>query len=98
LFRLTDVISAILAMRILVQFIGGAAGLMLLHRRAGRERFPFRMWFYPLPALTAIVLWASVLASTGWRFAASGLALTLLGAAVYLALHGIPRSRPVQDP
>jgi len=92
LFRLTDVISAILAMRILVQFIGGAAGLMLLHRRVGLGPFPFRMWLYPLPALVAIVLWASILASTGWRFAASGLGLTLLGAGVFLALHGVPRA------
>ncbi|MDR3670041.1 MAG: APC family permease [Holophaga sp.] len=91
LFRLSDVINAILAMRILVQFIGGAVGLMLLHRRIG-TRFPFRMWLYPLPALVAIVLWCSILASTGWRFALSGLALTLLGAIVYLALHGVPRA------
>lgn len=99
LFRLSEVISAILAMRILVQFMGGAAGLMLLHRRLGNGGFPFHMWFYPLPALVAMVLWASILASTGWRFAASGLGLTLLGAIVFLALHGVPRAAmPREEP
>jgi amino acid transporter len=90
LFRLSDVINGILAMRVLVQFIGGAAGLMLLHARIGKERLPFRMWLYPLPALIAIVLWSSILVSTGWRFAVSGLGMTLAGAAVYLALNGVP--------
>jgi hypothetical protein len=56
------------------------------------------MWFYPLPALVAMVLWASILASTGWRFAASGLGLTLLGAIVYLALHGLPRAAGAERP
>ena len=37
LFRLSDVISAILAMRILVQFIGQAVGLILLRRKRRLE-------------------------------------------------------------
>jgi hypothetical protein len=72
---------------------------MLLRARLGRERPPFRMWLYPLPALVAIVLWSSVLVSTGWRFAVSGLGMTLLGVIVYLALNGFPRAgRPEESP
>jgi fructoselysine transporter len=44
LFRLSTVIAAILATRLLVQFIGQAIGLILLHRRWPPERFPFKMW------------------------------------------------------
>ncbi len=83
LFRLSDVISAILAMRILVQFIGGAVGVMLLRSRLGKEHLPFKMWLYPLPAVTAIILWFSIMLSTGWKFALSGLGMTLLGVVVY---------------
>jgi fructoselysine transporter len=83
LFRLSDVISAILAMRILVQFIGGAVGVMLLRNRLGKEHLPFKMWLYPLPAVTAIILWFSIMLSTGWKFALSGLAMTVLGIVVY---------------
>ena len=90
LFKLGEVINAILAMRILVQFIGGAVGVMLLRQRLGRERLPFRMWLYPLPAVVAIVLWTSVLLSTGWRLAVAGLGLTLAGVVVHVALHGLP--------
>ena len=83
LFRLSDVISAILAMRILVQFIGGAVGVMVLRKRIGSAHLPFKMWFYPLPAVTAIILWISIMLSTGWKFALSGLVMTLLGIIVY---------------
>jgi amino acid transporter len=83
LFRLSDVISAILAMRILLQFIGGAVGVMILRKRIGEANLPFKMWFYPLPAIIAIVLWFSIMLSTGWKFALSGLGMTLLGIVVY---------------
>lgn len=89
LFRLSDVISAILAMRILVQFIGGAVGVMILRRKWGKEKLPFKMWLYPLPAVTAIVLWFSILISTGWQFAFSGLGMTLLGLIVYFVRERI---------
>jgi amino acid transporter len=81
-FRLREVISAILAMRILVQFIGGAIGLVLLRRRWPAERFPFKMPLYPLPVVVVVVLWALVFASTGW-FALAGALFTATGAGVY---------------
>lgn len=91
LFRMADVIKAILAMRILVQFIGGAAGIMLLRKALGAEKIPFKMWLYPLPAITAIVLWASIMASTGFAFALSGLGMTALGVIVYFVRKKIQK-------
>lgn len=97
LFKLSEVINAILAMRILVQFIGGAVGVMLLRRRLGKAHLPFKMYFYPLPALAAIVLWVALLLSTGWVLALTGLGLTLLGAGIYLAIHGWPASAAASE-
>ncbi len=91
LFRLSDVINAILAMRILVQFIGGAVGVMILRNRIGTKNLPFKMWLYPLPALIAIVLWFSILLSTGWKFALSGLGMTLLGIVVYFVREKVQK-------
>lgn len=91
LFRLSDVISAILAMRILVQFIGGAVGVMILRKRIGEANLPFKMWLYPLPAVIAIVLWFSIMLSTGWMFALSGLGMTLLGIIVYFVRERIAK-------
>ena len=60
LFRLGEVISAILAMRILVQFVGQAVGLVLLRRRRGTASLPFKMPLYPLPVIVAIGVWLAV--------------------------------------
>ena len=52
-------------MRCLIQFIGQAVGLMILHRRWGRERLPFRMWLYPLPVVISILGWIGIFFATG---------------------------------
>jgi len=84
LFRLRDVISAILAMRILVQFVGGAVGLMVLRRRWPAERFPYKMPLYPLPVIIAGAGWLAVFISTGWKFALTGALVMVLGTALFL--------------
>ncbi|HVT84985.1 MAG TPA: hypothetical protein VHD35_07265 [Chitinophagaceae bacterium] len=82
LFRLADVINSILAMRILIQFIGQAVGIILLRRRFGTEGLPFKMWLYPLPVIVSIGIWLFVFVSTGW-FALWGGMIALTGIAVY---------------
>jgi fructoselysine transporter len=67
LFRLETVIAAIAAMRVLVQFVGQAVGIILLHRRWPQERRPFRMWLFPIPAVLAIILWLALFVATGKR-------------------------------
>jgi amino acid transporter len=85
LFRLSDVITAILAMRILVQFISQSVGIILLRqRRKEAETFPYRMPLYPIPAILAIVVWAYLFYSTGLTFMLAGIGVLTLGAIVYL--------------
>ena len=84
LFRLGEVITAILAMRILVQFVGQAVGLMLLRRRRGTAALPFKMPLYPLPVIIAIVVWLLVFWSTGAKFMLSGLTVIVLGVGAFL--------------
>jgi amino acid transporter len=64
-FKLRTVIAAILAMRLLVQFIGQAVGVILLRRRWASERLPFKMWLYPLPAILTMIGWALLFWATG---------------------------------
>jgi len=92
LFRLREVISAILAMRILVQFIGGAVGLVVLRRRWPAERFPYKMPLYPLPVWIAVTGWLAIFFSTGWKFALTGGAVMVLGTGVFLL-----RARHLQE-
>lgn len=81
LFKLTDVISAILAMRIIVQFIGQAIGLLLLSKR--RKDFPYKMILFPVPVLIAIVMWTCILLSTGKQMFLAGISVMATGILVY---------------
>jgi basic amino acid/polyamine antiporter, APA family len=51
--RLKDAIAALVVIRIIVQFLVQAVGLIVLRIRAPEMPRPFRMWLYPLPALLA---------------------------------------------
>jgi len=84
LFRLGDVISAILAMRILVQFIGQAVGLIIWRSRNPAAPRPFKMWLFPLPAILAILAWLWLFLSIDWQFEVAGIAMIVLGIILYL--------------
>ncbi|MFT3933863.1 MAG: APC family permease [Chitinophagaceae bacterium] len=84
LFKLGDAISAILAMRIVVQFIAQSVGVVLLRKQTPANPSYFRMWLYPLPVILSIWIWLFVFYSTG-MFALLGLGLTVAGVLVYFA-------------
>src|SRR5438874_2567942 len=54
-FPLADVISALVVIRILLQFILQAVGVIVLRIRRPDLSRPFRMWLYPLPAILAFL-------------------------------------------
>ena len=54
-FRLADVIAALVVIRIMLQFLVQSIGLIVLRVRRPDMPRPFRMWFYPLPALIASI-------------------------------------------
>jgi amino acid transporter len=81
-FSLKQAISAILAMRILVQFIAQAIGVVLLRRRKGVERLPFKMWLYPVPVIVSGLIWLALFVSTK-MFAVWGTCMALAGVVVF---------------
>ena len=82
--RMSDVISAILAMRILIQFIGQTIGLLLWHRDPDRVRWmPYKMPLFPLPAILSIVIWLFVFYFTGLPFIIGASGVIALGAVVF---------------
>jgi len=83
LFRLSEVISAILAMRILIQFIGQGIGLLLLRKARHTSTFPYKMPFFPVPVYIAIAIWLFILYSTGLIMAAYGLVVIAIGTIVF---------------
>lgn len=63
LFRLADVIAALVVIRIMVQFLAQTIGVIVLRVRRPDMPRPFRMWLYPLPALLAFAGFVYVLIS-----------------------------------
>ena len=51
--RLKDAIAALVVIRILLQFLVQAIGVIVLRIRRPEMPRPFRMWLYPMPALAA---------------------------------------------
>jgi amino acid transporter len=87
LFRLSEVITAILALRIVVQFMAQGVGVMLLRKRFGTKDLPFRMWAYPLPVMISLGIWMFLFYHTGW-FAVWGLLLAGVGIVIYFLTNG----------
>jgi len=82
-FKLKEVISAILAMRILIQFIGQAIGLLALSERKGRDFMKWKMPLYPIPVILAILIWIGIFYSTGYAMMLAGVGVTVLGIIIY---------------
>ncbi len=91
LFKLSDVISSILAMRIVIQFIGQSAGVTLLRKRFGSKDLPFKMWLFPVPVILSIAIWLFLFFSTGW-FALWGSLIAVIGVGIYFLTSRFKRT------
>ena len=95
--RLADLIAALVVIRILLQFLVQAIGVIVLRVRRTEMPRPFRMWLYPLPAL---------LASAGFLFVLFGrpnfgkeiryaIVILLVGLAIYMGRAWRDREWPL---
>ena len=80
--KLSQVISSILAMRILIQFIAQGIGVALLRSRFGEKNLPFKMFLFPIPVIISIGIWLFLFVSTGW-FAIWGTLIAIAGLVVF---------------
>ena len=91
LFDLGTIITGLMVARILVQFIGQIFGLFVLRRYHPEVRRPFRMWFYPVPAIVALLGWVYVFSSPafqpgGWRYMLYAFGTIVTGVVAYILL------------
>lgn len=98
LFKMKYVIDGILAMRIMVQFIGQAAGVIILRKRKGTEGLPYKMPLYPLPVLLAIAMWLFIFWATGLNIILSFLLVFASGLIVYFIYAKISAHWPFAGP
>jgi amino acid transporter len=94
LFKLSEVISAILAMRIMIQFIGQAVGLLILRSKKDGTVFPYKMPWFPVPVILAIFMWLFILVSTGSKLMLGGLLVIFIGAIVYFIKARVQKEWP----
>jgi len=85
-FRLSDLVAALVVIRIMMQFILQAVGVMIFRARQPEHERPFRMWFYPLPALLALGGFVYILISRKdfEREVILAMLLIVIGTAAYL--------------
>ncbi len=92
------VIDALIATRILVQFIGQIGGLLLLRRTRPDLPRPYRMWLYPLPAIIALAGWTFVFATTGPAVLLFGIGVVIAGVLGFAAWSRQTRQWPFLTP
>ncbi len=97
LFRLSEVITAIIIMRIIVQFIGQSLGVIYLRQKKNKLNLPFKMWLYPLPALVGIVIWTFIFLSSDLPYMLGALGVIVLGTLIYLFKARNEREWPFRD-
>jgi amino acid transporter len=84
LFTLQSILNALVAISIVVQFIGGIGALIILRRKQPELRRPYRQWLYPVPCIIALVGWVYIFVSAGWSAIELAIVWTILGVIAYL--------------
>ena len=98
--RLADLIAALVVIRIILQFLVQSIGVIVLRIRRPEMARPFRMWLYPVPALSAAGSFVFMLVSrTGFlreiRYAA---VILIVGVVVFCVRAWRRREWPFGDP
>ena len=62
-FSLGQLVSWLIQVQILLQFVWQCAAVILLRRYRPDIAKPFRMWLYPLPALVSLAMWIYIFLS-----------------------------------
>ena len=83
-FPLGIVIDALIATRILVQFVGQIAGVILLRRQRPDMPRPYRIWLYPATTIVALAGWLFIFATTGVAVMLFALGVLALGSGAFL--------------
>jgi len=83
LFKMSEVITAIVIVRILIQFVSQAAGVIAWHYNKPADNRPFRMPLFPVPAAISIVLWLFIFFCSDLYYIMGALAVILVGTILY---------------
>ena len=88
-FSLGQLVSWLILVQILSQFVWVCGGVLLIRRYRRDIAQPFRMWLYPAPALVSLALWIYIFA-TG---PAAGILFSVVFFVVAVAVYPLLRRR-----
>lgn len=79
LFKMKEVITAIITMRILIQFISQAVGIIIISLKEPKAQRTFKMPLFPIPAIISIIIWLFIFFSSEWQFIAFAFGIIAVG-------------------
>ncbi len=97
-FTLQEVILALMAARIVVQFNAQVIAVFLIRARRPDIERPFKMWLYPLPPIISLAGYLYVFSSLGLKFILFGLLTLGIGVLIYLIVARGQRQWPFAKP
>ena len=86
-FSLGQLVSWLILVQILSQFIWVCGGVILIRRYRRDIVQPFRMWLYPAPALVSLILWVYIFATGPTAGIVFSIAFFIAALAVYPLLR-----------
>jgi amino acid transporter len=98
LLDLSDLITALVVIQVLVQFMAQVVAVTMIRRYRPDIQRPFQMWFYPVTSVIAFAGWAFILAASGLRFILWGIALIAAGIGAYLWRARVKAEWPFASP
>jgi amino acid transporter len=96
LLDLSDLITALIVIQVLVQFMAQVVAVTLIRRYRPDIPRPFQMWLYPITSIIAFAGWGFILAASGLKFILWGFALVAFGVCAYLWRARAQREWPFQ--
>jgi amino acid transporter len=94
LFTLTDVISMLTAVFVLIQSVAQVVALTVLRRRQPDLPRPYRMWLYPWPSVVALIGWIYIYEHAGTKPILLSIAWLAAGVLAFLIWARAERTWP----
>lgn len=83
LLHLPDVITSLVATRVMCQYLPQVIGFFVLRFRAPDLARPFRMWLYPLPGIISVLGWIYILGTSSRNSLIFALAVFVFGSVIF---------------
>jgi len=97
LLDLDALINTVTVLYLMIAAVPMIPAVTLLRQRRPDVTRPFRMWLYPLPSMVALAGWIFIIATSGWKYIASGIGVIVVGTAAYLWRARASREWPFEQ-